>query len=905
MDLRFIYVSPSSTRVTGYTPEEAMTRTLDQLLTPESFSYATRRLAEELTLLNTLAKMPDQTRPVTLEIEAVYKNGGTFWLEVTGTFNRNSQGVIKEILAVGRNITERKKVQNALHESEKRYRMIVDNMQDTIWTMDFNLQYTYLSPAIEQLTGYTIEEIKKIPLDRQLTPSSMDVVSKVFSEEFEPDYPLRPKNPSASRRLELEVLRKDGSILWQELTLTFKPDDQGNPIEILGVARDISERKKSQTVIADSEKRYRMIVENMQDVICIMDFNFRFLYVSNSNIKLSGYTKDEVKDIPIEHLLTPQSLERITSLLSEELEHEKSQVRFENDFFRTIELELRHKEGGTTWAEVTATFNRNQNGEPVEILLAARDITARRRIEDALLNSEKRYRMIVENMHEIIWTTDLNMQNTYVSPSCFPLTGYTPEELMLLSPDHLFTPESLSLAASTVSEELAIEFSGEPSDPQRSRTIEQEIFCKGGGTISLDVTVTFIRDENCKPIGMLMAGRDITLRKRAEEEKEKLEAQLMQAQKMETVGRLAGGVAHDFNNMLSVILGYVDLARLRLAKQHPVLSDIAEIEKAAIRSRDITTQLLAFSRKQVIEPKIIDLNDLVSHTEKALIRLIGEDIELKVLTEENLWAILFDPSQIEQILINLAVNARDAMPDGGKLTIETENLVLDDFYCRNHADSRPGSYVRLTVSDNGTGMDKDTLRHIFEPFFTTKEAGKGTGLGLATVYGIVKQNEGFINVYSEPGRGTTFSIYLSRTTETGGVQEDAEEEPQLAGAGKILLVEDDALVLQITKSMLESIGYSVTAADTPGEALFLFEKQESPFDLVITDVIMPAMSGKELKSKVLKIRPDTKVLFMSGYTADVIAHHGVLEDGVHFLQKPFTIRSLAVKVNDVLAKSAR
>jgi PAS domain S-box-containing protein len=768
MDLRFIYVSPSSTRVTGYTPEEAMSRPLNELLTPQSFNYATGRLAEELALENSRTSTTDQTRPVTLEVEAIDKNGSTFWLEITGTFNRNSEGVITEILAVGRNITERKKVQNALHESEKLYRMIVDNMSDTIWTMDFNLQYTYLSPAITQLTGYTIEEIKAVPLDRQLTPASMEVVAKVLSEEFEPGYPPRPKNPDTSLRLELEVVRKDGSLLWQELTLTFKPDDQGNPVEILGVARDISERKKAQAVIAESEQRYRMIMENM---------------------------------------------------------------------------------------------------------------------------------------HEIIWTTDLNMRSTYVSPSCFHLTGYTPEELLLLPPDQVITPESMILAATAVSEELTLEFGGQPLDPHRSKTIEQEILCKNGGTLWLEVTATFIRDDEGKPTGMLMAGRDISLRKKAEQEKQQLEGHLIQAQKMETVGRLAGGVAHDFNNMLSVILGYVDLAKLRLAKQHPVLKDIAEIEKAAVRSRDITTQLLAFSRKQVIEPKIIDLNDLVSHTEKALIRLIGEDIELKVLTEKNLWAILFDPSQIEQILINLAVNARDAMPDGGKLTIETTNLVLDEFYCRNHIDAHPGSYVRLTVSDNGTGMNKDTLEHIFEPFFTTKEVGKGTGLGLATVYGIVKQNNGFLNVYSEPGNGTTFSIYLPRTTEAKETQDASEDELPLTGAGNILLVEDDAMVLQITRGMLESIGYSVTAVDAPGEALSLFEKAGSLFDLVITDVVMPAMSGKELRNKLLEIQPETKVLFMSGYTADVIAHHGVLEEGVHFLQKPFTIRSLAGKVSDVMTKS--
>ena len=427
------------------------------------------------------------------------------------------------------------------------------------------------------------------------------------------------------------------------------------------------------------------------------------------------------------------------------------------------------------------------------------------------------------------------------------------------------------------------------------------MYHKDGGSVWLEVTAIFTHDETGKATGMLMAGRDITARKKAEDEKIRLESQLIQAQKMEMVGRLAGGVAHDFNNMLSVILGYADLAKLRLARQHPVLKDIAEIEKAAIRSRDITAQLLAFSRKQIIEPKIIDLNDMVAHSQKALIRLIGEDIEMKIIPGEKLWAIRFDPSQVEQILINLAVNARDAMPQGGKLTLETTNIVLNQAYCDTHVGLTPGNYIRLSVSDNGTGMSKEVLQNIFEPFFTTKEEGKGTGLGLATVYGIVKQNNGYIAVYSEPGHGTTFTIYLPSTTDVKEVEEESGQEPEFTGTGNILLVEDDAMVLQITQGMLEAMGYTVTVAGKPLDAIALCANPQTAIDLVITDVIMPVMSGKDLRDKILEIRPGLKVLFMSGYTADVIAHHGVLEPGVLFLQKPFSIKSLALKVSEALA----
>jgi PAS domain S-box-containing protein len=394
---------------------------------------------------------------------------------------------------------------------------------------------------------------------------------------------------------------------------------------------------------------------------------------------------------------------------------------------------------------------------------------------------------------------------------------------------------------------------------------------------------------------------EITERKRAEEEKTRLESQLIQAQKMESVGRLAGGVAHDFNNMLSVILGYADLIKSRLSPDDPLLKDILAIERAAGHSRDVTRQLLAFSRKQIIDPKPMELNDLLGVTEKTLSRLIGEDIDLRFFPAEKLWKIRFDPSQMNQILVNLVVNARDAMPGGGKLTIETANACLDEAYCRRHLGFRPGDYVLLAVSDDGIGMDREVLSHVFEPFFTTKEVGKGTGLGLATIYGIVKQNGGFINVYSEPGQGTTFKIYIPRiVAEEGKVVLRTEEPPVGHATGRILLVEDDEMVREVTKDILTAIGYTVLAVETPHEAVSLSEKPDERIDLLLTDVVMPGLSGKELSDRVKAVRPDAKVLFMSGYTSNVIVHHGMLEAGVHFIQKPFSMRDLARKVREVM-----
>jgi two-component system cell cycle sensor histidine kinase/response regulator CckA len=394
--------------------------------------------------------------------------------------------------------------------------------------------------------------------------------------------------------------------------------------------------------------------------------------------------------------------------------------------------------------------------------------------------------------------------------------------------------------------------------------------------------------------------RDITERKRAEEEKARLESQLIQAQKMESVGRLAGGVAHDFNNMLGVIVGYAELIKSQLVADDPLFKDVLEIEKAANHSRDVTRQLLAFSRKQLIEPRPLDLNDLIKNTQKTLSRLIGEDIELCFNPGEDLWKINFDPSQVDQILINLAVNARDAMLNGGQLTIETANVQLDEAYCREHLADTPGDYVMLSVKDSGVGMDKETLSHAFEPFFTTKEVGKGTGLGLSTIYGIIKQNGGSIHVYSEPARGTAFKIYIPRKMQEDEIAATTEDSLVISGSETILLVEDEDMVRDMTTAMLEKIGYSVRVAETPQEALLFCENNDIPIDLLITDVVMPEMNGTELRDRIKAIRPGIKVLFMSGYTSNVIGHHGVLDKGVHFVQKPFGLKGLARKVRDAI-----
>ena len=396
------------------------------------------------------------------------------------------------------------------------------------------------------------------------------------------------------------------------------------------------------------------------------------------------------------------------------------------------------------------------------------------------------------------------------------------------------------------------------------------------------------------PLQFVINSRDVTESRATEE-------QLRQSQKMEAVGRLAGGIAHDFNNLLTAIIGYAELARSRLKVEDPSRAELAEIEKAGRRAAGLTRQLLAFSRKQVLQPRVVNLNQIVGDMDQMLQRLIGEDIELVTLPRENLGSVMADTGQIEQVVLNLAINARDAMPRGGKLTIETAEAELDENYSAFHFDVPPGHYVSLIVSDNGIGMDAKTLSYAFEPFFTTKEIGKGTGLGLSTVYGIVKQSGGHVTVYSEPGVGTTFKIYLPRVEALPDVTASSTRHPvQAGGTETVLVVEDEEPVRRLVCRSLEAQGYKTLSAAGPNEALAVCEEHAGEIHLMLTDVVMPRLGGKGLAKQATAVRPGMKVLFMSGYTDDAIVHHGVLDAGTPFLQKPFTPSALSRKVREVL-----
>ncbi len=621
---------------------------------------------------------------------------------------------------------------------------------------------------------------------------------------------------------------------------------------------------------------FQQLCASIMDAFGACDMEGRVTEANQHFLDLVGYDRDELLGLTIFDLTPPRWHELEKRLIDEQV-----RTRGYSDLF---EKEYRRKDGRLVPVELRVVLATDPEGLPMGMWAIVRDTSQRLAKEDAL----RRFQISVDSSPDAVFWIDAQGRFPYVNEQACRSLGYSRDELMRL---HLW--------------DIDAEFTREQWDPHWKRVkksggarLERLHRRKDGTVFPVEIrSKNVVFDDQEHHVAYV---RDISDRLSAERERQKLEAQLLQAQKMESVGRLAGGIAHDFNNMLGVILGYSELLKAKLAPYDPVIRDIELIQRAARRAQDITRQLLAFSRKQVFDPKILDINDLIGGFEDNLSRLIGEDIALKFFPGPDIAHVEFDPTQIEQILMNLAVNARDAMPQGGILTFETTHVSLDEAYCREHAGFMPGEFVQISVSDNGTGMDAETLAHIFEPFFTTKETGKGTGLGLATVYGIVKQGGGFINVYSEPDCGTTFKIYLPVSAGDAEPSRVAESQGSVPGSETVFLVEDDDMVRTVTEESLRELGYTVLSAAGPEEALTLFAKHKDTVDLLVTDVVMPAMNGKDLYERLKTSRPDLKVLYMSGYTENVIVHHGVLDKGVQFISKPFTLLDLSGKVRAAL-----
>jgi PAS domain S-box-containing protein len=536
-----------------------------------------------------------------------------------------------------------------------------------------------------------------------------------------------------------------------------------------------------------------------------------------------------------------------------------------------------------------------EDGHVVRVQGVFQDITERKDAEATLRRSEAQFRQLTENIQEVFWMLYPGDPPTmlYLSPAYARIWGRSTESgvagglVTVVASVHEEDRERMREAFARLARDGAFD--------------EEYRIVRPDGEVRWIHDRAFpVRDAAGRLERVVGIAEDVTAHHEAEVHRRELEEQLRHSQKMEAIGRLAGGVAHDFNNMLNVILGHANLGLRRTDRPERLAASLREILAAAERSRDLTRQLLAFSRRQTIAPRVLDLNVTIRDIESMLRRLIGEDVALHFTAGRDLWSVSMDPSQVDQALTNLAVNARDAMPFGGRLTIETRNVVIDDAYCASHPDARAGEFVMIAVSDTGRGMDRATLDRAFEPFFTTKAEGEGTGLGLSTVYGAARQNGGSVNLYSEPGRGTIVRVYLPRHEGAAEVRVETAPAPLRRGAERILLVEDEAALLALTEELLTELGYEVLSAEGPLEAIALASKPEPPLDLLLTDVIMPSMNGKELSEHVRALRPGIRVLYTSGYTADAIAHRGMLEPGIDFLEKPFTLDALAARIREAL-----
>jgi two-component system, cell cycle sensor histidine kinase and response regulator CckA len=620
-----------------------------------------------------------------------------------------------------------------------------------------------------------------------------------------------------------------------------------------------------------AEERIRSTMDVMLEGCQIIDFNWRQIYINDTTIKYSKCKKEELLDHTI--------MESYPGI-----ENTEAFAAFERCMTERIPQLIANtsvlQDGEERWYEVSI------QPVPEGIFVLTNDVTEQKRVEI----ENTRLVSAIEQLGEIVVIMDTNRIVQYINPIFESITGIKIEEAigkplpMTGSQDEEFYRNFWSIL--------------ESGKQWRGRLQNRK---KDGSLYIEDGTVSPVFDRSGVIVNYVSITRDITNFIKLHEEKEKLQGQYLQAQKMESVGRLAGGVAHDFNNMLSVILGYTQLSLDQLKTDQQLYSYLQEIQQAANRSADLTKQLLAFARKQTIAPIVINLNQTIQDTLSMLKRIIGENIDLSWVPLTDLWPVKVDPSQVDQMLANLAVNARDAIAEHGRIIIETQNVAFTADHKSDNLDCIVGEYVMLALSDDGVGMSQEVKDHLFEPFFTTKERGKGTGLGLATVYGIVKQNSGFINVYSEMGQGTTFKIYFPRFTATDAAPSSpAKIERPKGGTETVLLVEDEPSVLALANTILERLGYTVIAANTPGKAMRIIDTYQGEIQLLLVDVVMPKMTGRELADKISEKFPKLKKLYMSGYTADAIAHHGVLDEGVFFIQKPFSSGALAAKLREVL-----
>jgi two-component system cell cycle sensor histidine kinase/response regulator CckA len=853
--------NPAAERLFGYPARGAIGRPITIIASPDRVAELERR-----------ARLLEQGQPVEpYETQRVRGDGREMSLSVTMSATRDSRGALVGFSGVVRDITERKRAEEALRSSEEKLRLLLERLPIGISLLDQDRTVTYVNPALEQILGISRDGLLRGEYEnrRFVRPDG----TSMPPEEFASERAFRERRPVEG--VETGVITESGQTIWTSVSATpFAKPEQG----VVVATVDVSKRRKAEEALQASETRFRSLIEYSTDLITIVGADGRFKYSSPSASRLLGYDPGEMIGQVGFDFVHPDDVLRIQDAFGRALRVGAVTIR---EVFR-----FRHKDGSWRAFESVVT---NLMDEPTVagVVINSRDVTDRVRAEDALRHSEADFRGLVEHATLGIYRATPDGRFLTVNPALIKMLGYGwVEELLQLdiTRDVYAHPEQRA--------DLTAQF----GQRDEART-ETEWKRKDGSLITVRLNVRTVRD----PGGQLECYEglveDVT-------EQRSLENQFRQAQRLEAVGRLAGGVAHDFNNILTAITGYSDLLLEDLGPEDPKRPDVEEIKAAALRAAALTRQLLAFSRKQTLQTQVLDLNAVVQTLEKMLRRLIGEDVKLELALASTLGAVRADPGQIEQVILNLAVNSRDAMPNGGRLTIETANVDLDEAYAREHAGVSPGRYVMLAVSDTGVGMDAETRSHMFEPFFTTKELGKGTGLGLATVYGIIKQSGGYVWAYSEPGHGATFKVYLPQVDELpagAGLPEPVL--PVAGGRETVLVAEDDPSVRAIVSDVLTQKGYRVLRALDGQAALELARGHPAEIHLLVTDLVMPGMTGRELAEALTAARPGLRVLYMSGYTDDVVVRHGVLEEGMPYLQKPFTPRALASKVRELLNRT--
>ncbi len=857
-------------RIYGYTAEEMIGKNISVLIPPE--------FRDEMPELMERIRKGEKVEH--FESVRIRKDGSRVEVSLTISPVRDEGGKIVGASIIARDITERTaelekttellKREMAERESAEQFlEQVFEGMRDAIAITDLEGRFLLVNGEFERGTGWKREEVIG------KTTVEIGLMTDEESRKIEKDLIPKLIEGPEIRNYETTITRKDGSTFPVLMNWSLLKDPS-KPSKVIVSAIDITELRRAEQSLRDQEYRFETVIESSLDGIIAAGEQGEIILFNQSAEELFGYSRAEVIGEPVKMLLREETAQVHQDRLEMFLTKGVGKC---GHIGKRSERVFKRKDGSTFEAEVAMSGGRV--GEKRLITITVHDITERRQAEGEISKLSE----VVKQTADVIFITDRSGVIEFVNPAFEKVTGFSRAEAVGKTPSILRS----GLTDPKEYEELwRTIMSGRDF---HNIVINKK---KSGELYYYDQTITPLKDDAGNITHFISTGRDISDRR-------SLEEQLRQSQKMEAIGRLAGGVAHDFNNLLTVITGNVELILMSLDPHDPLREELEQVQSAADRAADLTRQLLAFSRKQKLELKVLDLNRIITGIDKMLQRIIGEDIKLVTLPGKGLWKVKVDAGQVEQVIVNLATNARDAMPNGGNLIIETQNVELDEGYVEHMPGIRAGRYVMLAITDTGAGMTPEVKRQVFDPFFTTKETGRGTGLGLSTVYGIVKQCSGYIYLYSEPNEGTTFKIYLPVAT---GAEEEIVERPVAEGMPRgsetVMVVEDEAGVRQMAVRILSRLGYEVLESSSGGEAYLKLRELGKPVDLVITDVVMPGVSGPRFIEDLREISSDFKVLFISGYTDEAVVRTGILDKEASFLLKPFRPLDLARKVREVL-----